>query len=148
VIEEQSQATKVVYEETKEVSIKLSITETDVKSLHEDYDSFDSPSDGIDDDSKKSVALMPISKEASFANLQNLSKKRQEVKTDHQMINESYYIRMQLASLEGGANSSVAFEAKMKDGDLQAFSNAIIMEVNFMAAQLFELFMLMNELVN
>lgn len=116
------------------MSIKLSITETDVKSLQEDFDSFDSPSDGIDDDSKKSVALMPISKEASFSNLQNLSKKRPEVKTDYQMINESYYIRMQLASLESGANSSVAFEAKMKDGDLQAFSNAIIMEVNFMAA--------------
>jgi hypothetical protein len=27
-------------------------------------------------------------------------------------------------------------------------SNAVIMEVNFLAAQIFELFMLMNELVN
>jgi hypothetical protein len=55
---------------------------------------------------------------------------------------------MQLAAVEGGANSSVAFEAKLKDGDLQAMSNAVIMEVNFLAAQIFELFMLMNELVN
>jgi hypothetical protein len=68
--------------------------------------------------------------------------------TDYQSISESYYIRMQLSSVEGGANSSVAFEAKLKDGDLQAMSNAVVMEVNFLAAQIFELFMLMNELVN
>lgn len=59
----------MVDEETKEVPFKISLTDTDFKSLQEDFDSFDSPSDGIDDDTKKSVALMPISKEASFANL-------------------------------------------------------------------------------
>jgi len=54
--------------------------------------------------------------------------------TDYLSISESYYNRMQLSSVEGDANSSVAFEAKLKDGDLQAISNAVVMEVNFLAA--------------
>ena len=54
-------------------------------------------------------------------------------------------MRMQL--LESGSGV-IAFEAKLKDGDLNALANAVVMEVNFLAAQLFELFMYMNELVN
>lgn len=63
-------------------------------------------------------------------------------------INQSnYYMRMQLASLEGGGSDTVAFECKLKEGDLQAMSNAVVMEINGLAAQLFELFMMINELV-
>lgn len=40
-----------------------------------------------------------------------------------------------------------SFESKLKDGDLQKLSNAIVMEVNSLAAQLFELISLFNELV-
>jgi len=35
----------------------------------------------------------------------------------------------------------------MKDGDLQKLSNAIVMEVNSLAAQLFETISMMNELI-
>lgn len=47
-----------------------------------------------------------------------------------------------------GSSGAVAFEAKLKEGDLTTLSNAVVMEVNFLAAQLFELFMMMNEIVN
>lgn len=57
-------------------------------------------------------------------------------------------MRMQLASMDGACCSAVAFEAKLKEGDLYAMSNAIVMEVNHLAAQMFELFMMTNELVN
>ena len=70
-----------------------------------------------------------------------------EYRKDFELINNTYYMRMQLNTLEGGGSSAIAFEAKLKDGDLQAMSNAVVMEVNFLAAQLFELFMMINELV-
>jgi hypothetical protein len=67
--------------------------------------------------------------------------------TEQTKIKDEYWMHMEMTK---GENSSgaVAFEARLKEGDLQTMANAVVMEVNFLAAQLFELFMLMNEIVN
>ena len=41
----------------------------------------------------------------------------------------------------------VDLKSKIKDGDLQQLSNAVVMEINSMAAQLFELISLLSELI-
>ena len=53
----------------------------------------------------------------------------------------------QLKALGTGNFTENSFESKLRDGDLQKLSNAIVMEVNSLAAQLFELISLMNELI-
>ena len=40
-----------------------------------------------------------------------------------------------------------SFESKLEDGDLQKLSNAIVMEVNSLAGQLFELISFLNQLI-
>ena len=52
-----------------------------------------------------------------------------------------------MKALGSGNFTENSFESKLKDGDLQKLSNAIVMEVNSLAAQLFELISLMNELI-
>ena len=52
-----------------------------------------------------------------------------------------------MKALGKGNFTENSFESRLKDGDLQKLSNAIVMEVNSLAAQLFELISLMNELI-
>ena len=52
-----------------------------------------------------------------------------------------------MKALGSGNFTENSFESKLRDGDLQKLSNAIVMEVNSLAAQLFELISLMNELI-
>jgi len=145
--EEQSQSFKIIVEEeTKETSfIKLEID--DGVNLQEDFDEEAVSSLAEDETQRAQIGSLPYMNSKSFANLQNVakSKKASSGFQNYQAVSESYHMRMQL--LESGSGV-IAFEAKLKDGDLNALANAVVMEVNFLAAQLFELFMYMNELVN
>ena len=52
---------------------------------------------------------------------------------------------MKIVNKQAGAFNKV--QANLRDGDLQKLANAVTMEVNSMAAQLFELISMLNEVI-
>ena len=92
--------------------------------VREDRDSFGSPtclatSLGEEEAQKAGIGSLPQTK-VNYSNLNNISSRTNDLRPvpEAKQINDSYKIRMQMASLDGGGSSAVAFEAKMIEGDL------------------------------
>jgi hypothetical protein len=114
----------VIEEETKDSVVEIS-------SFQQWDDDPDKSSLNDDETQRAEIGTLPAMNKANFANLQNIAKHKKASSNfqNYQAVSQSYAMRMEI-----GSSGVVAFEAKLKDGDLTALSNAVVMEVNFLAA--------------
>ncbi len=98
-----------------------------------------SPDEGdVTDDSFRNPNLTMMPEDADNAKLA-ANMPEMKVKAEMQPTN------MKIVNRPAGAYNRV--QANLKDGDLQKLANAVTMEVNSMAAQLFELISMLNEVI-